>query len=103
MSLAPVVRNETLRRFPALAHFDGTARLQSVSKDDEPWIHSLLLAVGKVTGLAALINTSFNTRGKPIVNTLKECIEMLDQEPDLDYVLIEDWLFKKRRLKDGRQ
>ena len=47
----------------AMVHFDGTARHQSVGARDEPWLHQLLLAVAKHTGLAALINTSFNTRG----------------------------------------
>merc|ERR1712151_605629 len=93
--MAPVVRDTVIAAYPALAHIDGTARHQSVGKDDEPFIHALLLAVGKLTGLAALINTSFNTRGAPIVNTIKECLTMLDKLPDLDYVLIEDWLFKK--------
>ena len=37
--------------------------LPSVGTDDEPWIHALLLAVGRRTGLATLINTSFNTKG----------------------------------------
>ena len=97
MSMAPLVRKDTRERFPALAHFDGTARHQSVSKADEPWVHALLLAVGKLTGLAALINTSFNTKGKPIVNTIRECLQMLDDLPDLDYVVIEDWLFEKVR------
>ena len=94
MEFAPRVRRAVQSRFPALAHYDGTARHQSVSKDDEPWIHSLLLAVGKITGLAALINTSFNSRGKPIVNTVRECLEMLDTLPDLDYLVIEDWIFE---------
>ena len=94
MEFAPRVRRAVQTRFPALAHYDGTARHQSVSKDDEPWIHSLLLAVGKITGLAALINTSFNSRGKPIVNTVRECLEMLDTLPDLDYLVIEDWIFE---------
>ena len=62
-------------------------------------MHSLLLAVGRKTGLAALINTSFNTRGKPIVNTVRECLKMLDEQVDLDYVLIEDWLFRSRSLR----
>merc|ERR1719324_2044924 len=79
MSMAPRVRDPVRERFPALAHFDGTARHQSVGPQDEPWIHKLLLAVGKRTGLAALINTSFNTHGKPIVNTVKACIKMLQQ------------------------
>ena len=47
-----------------MVHFDGTARHQSVGVTDEPWLHQLLLAVSKHTKLAALINTSFNTRGR---------------------------------------
>merc|ERR1712113_1052407 len=77
MTMAPLVRNEVRAKFPALAHLDGTARHQSVGNDDEPWLHALLLAVGRLTGLAALINTSFNTRGKPIINSAHECIKML--------------------------
>ena len=94
MEFAPRVRRSVQGRFPALAHYDGTARHQSVSREDESWIHSLLLAVGRITGLAALINTSFNSRGKPIVNTVRESLEMLDTLPDLDYLVIEDWLFQ---------
>lgn len=95
MTMAPLVRESVRERFPALAHVDGTARHQSVGAEDEPWIHALLLAIGKKTGLAALINTSFNSKGKPIVNTVRESLKMLDDLPDLDFVLIEDWLFKK--------
>ncbi|CAE7041064.1 nolO [Symbiodinium sp. CCMP2592] len=94
MEKAPKVREEIRQKFPGMVHFDGTARHQSVGASEEPWIHQLLLAVGNLTGLAALINTSFNTRGKPIVNTVRESLEMLDTLPDLDYVLIEDYLFK---------
>lgn len=94
MSMAPRVLKDVLERFPALSHLDGTARHQSVGEADEPWIHQLLLAVAKHTGLAALINTSFNARGQPIANSIKECLKMLTELPDLDYVLIEDWLFQ---------
>jgi len=97
MTMAPMVKPEIRKRYPALSHFDGTARHQSVSKEDEPWIHALLMAVGKLTGLASLINTSFNTKGKPIINTVRESLKALDELPDLDFVLIEDWLFAKRR------
>merc|ERR1712061_774959 len=101
--MAPSVNMETAKQFPALAHLDGTARHQSVGRDDEPWLHSLLLAVGRRTGLAALINTSFNSRGKPIVNTIRESLKMLSQLPDLDFVLIEDYLFRApRRKHDGK-
>merc|ERR1711972_97892 len=95
MTMAPRVRTDTnlSKRFPALMHFDGTARLQSVGRDDEPWIHALLTTVAKITGLGVLINTSFNTKGSPIVNSVRECLELLTTARDLDYVLIEDWLF----------
>jgi len=99
MERAPKVQDWVREKFPAMVHFDGTARHQSVGHKDEPWIHELLLAVGKHTGLAALINTSFNTKGKPIVNSVKESLQMLDTLPDLDYVLIEDYLFKAPEVK----
>ena len=97
MEFAPMVQEEVRQRFPGIAHFDGTARHQSVSRTDEPWVHALLLAVGKRTGLAVLINTSFNSKGKPIANTVKVSLQMLDELEDLDYVVIEDWLFRTPR------
>ncbi|CAK9067242.1 Nodulation protein NolO [Durusdinium trenchii] len=100
MSMAPRVVEPIRALYPALAHVDGTARHQSVGKGDEPWIHALLLAVGRRIGLAALINTSFNTKGLPIVNSVRESLQMLDTLPDLDFVLIEDWLFQKRRASN---
>eukprot|EP00438_Fugacium_kawagutii_P034373 Skav204878 [mRNA] locus=scaffold2602:46921:52510:+ [translate_table: standard] len=124
----------------AMVHFDGTARHQSVGPTDEPWLHQLLLAVGKLTGLAALINTSFNTKGwgvsgsrflstswewvfhacygtgrtknaggqascagRPIVNSVKDSLLMLDTLPDLDYVLIEDWPVADAKSVEYRQ
>ena len=50
-TMAPQVLPETRRSFPALSHLDGTARHQSVAWTEEPWIHALLMAVGKRTGL----------------------------------------------------
>merc|ERR1712083_819619 len=97
MTMAPPVRDEIRETFPAIVHLDGTARHQSVSQHDESWIHDLLLEIGKRTGLAVLINTSFNSKGQPITNTVRECLEMLDSLSDLDYVLIEDWLFESPR------
>ena len=101
MSMAPRVRDAARAKYPALGHLDGTARHQSVDTSDEPWLHALLLAVGRLTGIAALINTSFNTRGKPICNTVKEALAMLEDLPDLDYVLIGDWLFRRQVAPEG--
>ena len=101
MSMAPPVLPEMRANYPGLAHVDGTARHQSVSRSDEPWLHALLHAVAARTGLAALINTSFNAKGKPICNTVQGALEMLDTLHDLRFVLIEDWLFAKKGEENG--
>lgn len=93
MTMAPRVTDDVRKKFPAVVHLDGTARHQSVGPNDEPFIHALLLAVARWTGLAVLINTSFNSKGAPICNTVRESLKMLDELPELDFVLIEDWLF----------
>jgi carbamoyltransferase len=103
MSFAPSVRQNIIQELPALAHVDGTARPQTVSKDSDPWMHDLLLAVKRSTsnidekkeGSAVLINTSFNVRGRPILNRVAEALELLRTSRELDMVVIEDWLFRK--------
>ena len=64
-------------------------------EEDDSYIHALLLAVKNRTGWACLINTSFNTRGKPILNRAEEALELLLDSDDLDYVIIEDSLVGK--------
>jgi carbamoyltransferase len=69
------VRPEMRAQLPAITHVNGTARLQTVSHADNPDFHELLLAVGRVTGSQMVLNTSFNVKGQPIVNTPDEAIE----------------------------
>jgi carbamoyltransferase len=54
---------------------NGTARLQTVSANDNPDFHGLLQEVGRTTGREMVLNTSFNVKGQPIVNTPEEAIE----------------------------
>lgn len=58
-------------RYPALAHADGTVRLQVV-EEDGGLLHQVLIAYERLTGRVALINTSFNGRDEPIVETLAQ-------------------------------
>ncbi|XP_030831521.1 uncharacterized protein LOC752072 [Strongylocentrotus purpuratus] len=104
MSFAPPLREEAQKLFPAIAHYDGTARLQTVSPSSEPWFHSLLEEVGRQAddgGYEILLNTSFNVKGKPILNHLSTALEILDSSPEgtMTHVLIEDWLFTPQRQK----
>jgi carbamoyltransferase len=54
---------------PATTHEDGTARLQTVFRDENPRYYALIERFGKATGVPVVLNTSFNLRGEPIVTT----------------------------------
>ena len=69
------VRPELRALLPAITHVNGSARLQTVSENDNPDFHTLLRAVGKATGRQMVLNTSFNVKGQPIVSTPDEAIE----------------------------
>jgi len=63
---------EPRSKIPAVTHVDGSARIQTVSLDENPGFHSVLSAFAARTGCPVLINTSFNVRGEPIVCTPTE-------------------------------
>ncbi len=63
------VREEYRATLPAITHVDGSARVQTVAAEDNPAFHSLVKAVGRMTGREIVLNTSFNVKGQPIVNT----------------------------------
>jgi carbamoyltransferase len=57
------------REIPAVTHVDGSARVQTVRRDQHPEFYDLLAEFDRRTGCPVLINTSFNVRGEPIVCT----------------------------------
>ncbi|EYF08136.1 carbamoyltransferase family protein [Chondromyces apiculatus] len=63
------VRPDRRADLAAVVHVDGTARLQTVHPDDAPRLHALIQAFAALTGVPALLNTSFNVAGEPIVCT----------------------------------
>lgn len=70
-------REEWRARLPAVTHVDGSARVQTVFADRSPRLWRLCQAVGQRTGVPAVLNTSFNVRGQPIVCTPEEALETL--------------------------
>lgn len=83
MLYSPRVKPEFKNIYPAITHVDGTARLQTLSKEDSPIIYEVL---GKVDG-NILVNTSFNVSGKPILNTMSDAFEVL-RKTKLDHVIL---------------
>ncbi len=79
---------------PAITHVDYSARIQSVSEKENPFCHRLLKAFKALTGVGALVNTSFNVRDEPIVNTPQEAL-ICFKRTDMDYLLLENCLIKK--------
>jgi carbamoyltransferase len=69
------VREEYRAALPAITHVDGSARVQTVAAQDNPAFYSLLKAAGRTSGREILLNTSFNVKGQPIVNTPDEAVE----------------------------
>jgi len=68
------VRPSAREQLGAVTHVDGSARLQTVSREAAPAYHALIQAFGEITGVPVLINTSFNVRGEPIVLTPDDAI-----------------------------
>jgi carbamoyltransferase len=88
------VRPEHRASLPAVTHVNGSARVQTVSREDNPPFYELLQAVGKRTGREMVLNTSFNVKGQPIVNTPREAIETF-LGTGIDCLFLEDTLIER--------
>src|SRR6185312_8263357 len=88
------VRPEQAERIPAVRHVDGTARIQTINGEQHPRYYDLLRAFQARTGVPVLVNTSFNTRGEPIVCSPRDAIECFWTSP-LDALVIGSFLLEK--------
>ncbi|MEU8539750.1 carbamoyltransferase N-terminal domain-containing protein [Streptomyces sp. NPDC048717] len=79
---------------PAITHVDGSARVQTVDKDADPLFHALLTAFGSRTGNPILLNTSFNMRGEPIVNSAADALACFVRSR-LDILILGDFLVRR--------
>jgi carbamoyltransferase len=89
------VRPEVAERIPAVRHVDGTARVQTVNRSQHPLYYDLLAAFHARTGVPILVNTSFNTRGEPMVNSPRDALESFWTSP-LDALVIGPFLITKQ-------
>jgi len=79
---------------PAVVHEDGTGRLQTVTRQSNPWLHDLATHFEAITDVPIVINTSFNVMGKPIVHSVEDALAVL-MTTGLDAILIEGILIEK--------
>jgi carbamoyltransferase len=88
------VRPDKASRIPAVRHVDGTARVQTINENQHPLYYQLLNAFRARTGIPVLVNTSFNTRGEPMVNSPRDAVESFWTSP-LDALVIGSFVIEK--------
>ena len=93
------VRNQYRQLLPAITHVNGSARVQTVSKEDNGDFHALLKEVGKLTGREMVLNTSFNVKGQPIVNTPSEAIETF-LGTGIEFLFLENIMVRRSEAAD---
>lgn len=93
MLLVTPVCEERADQIPAVNH-RGTARVQTVRREDEPRYHALIRAFGEATGVPVLLNTSFNLRGEPIVNTPAQALHTF-RRGDMELLVLGNVLVRR--------
>ena len=88
------VKNAKRDLIPAVTHVDGTARLQTVTKEVNPRYYQLIETFGQATGIPIILNTSFNLKGEPIVNTPHEALHTFSQS-GMDALVLGNYLIEK--------
>ncbi len=83
---------------PAVTHVDYTARIQTVSQDDNPLYYKMIEAFDKKYACPVIINTSFNVRGEPIVCTPEDAF-LCFMRTNMDYLLMGNYLIEKKHQK----
>jgi carbamoyltransferase len=88
------VAPDKAERIPAVRHVDGTARIQTINRAQNPLYYDLVKAFQERTGVPILVNTSFNTRSEPVVCTPRDAVECFWTSP-LDALAIGSFLLQK--------
>jgi carbamoyltransferase len=94
MNVVLPVRAHARLLLGAVTHVDGTARVQSVSRSENPRFHALIEAFGRRTGVSVLLNTSFNNNAEPIVDSLNDAIGCL-LTTDIHALIAGGWYVRK--------
>ena len=95
MLLVVPVRPEHHATLPAITHVDGSGRLQTVVKETNPLYHRMISRFGEATGVPVVLNTSYNLKGEPIVNTPANAYSTF-MKSDMDLLAVGNVLVRKR-------
>jgi len=96
MTITCAVREDWQNKIPAVVHVDGSARPQTIRREDNPLYYDVLAQFHAKTGLPVLVNTSFNVHEEPIVDTPAQALKSL-AEGRIDHILTERALYSPKR------
>ena len=94
------VRPGWRERIPAVVHVDGTARIQTVDRSQEPLVAAMLESFERRTGLPVVVNTSLNTAGRPMVDDPRDALECFGSAP-VDVLALGPFLVRRSGLAGG--
>jgi len=100
MLLVASVLEEQRSQIPAVTHIDGSARVQTVNAATNPTCHRLLSAFKRLTGCPVLLNTSFNIRGEPIVESPAQAYRCF-MRTGMDVLVMNRFMLKKEDQPTG--
>lgn len=88
------VRNEWQDKIPSVTHVDGSARIQTIKRQQNTLYYDLIKEFGRISGIPILINTSFNIRGEPIVCMPYDAYKCM-MGTGIDYLVMDRFLIKR--------
>jgi carbamoyltransferase len=97
MLLVAQVRPEK-RVIPSVTHVDGSARIQTVRREENPLYYDLIAEFDRQCGVPVIINTSFNVRGEPIVCTPEDAYRCF-MRTHMDHLVIDRFVLDKKEMK----
>jgi len=101
MLLVAPIPEDKQAAIPAVTHVNGTGRLQTVRREVNPAYYRVIEKFGEATGVPVLLNTSFNLRGEPMVNTPANALATFAHS-DIDALVLGNVLVEKAGATDGR-
>ena len=96
MLIACKAKKATMKEIPAVIHVDNSCRVQTVSKNTNLGFYKLLESFKRLTKCSVLLNTSFNVKGQPIVNSLEDAINTF-QNTNIDILFIDKFIINKTK------
>ena len=94
MLIACQVQPEKKERIPAVVHIDNSCRVQTVKESNNTLFYRLIKEFHKITNCPVLLNTSFNVKGQPIVNSPKQAIDCF-LSTNIDVLVVGDFILRK--------